>query len=158
MILWANPNFSLEIIAFFLIQTTIFSLWNFHYGLIPFFSVNFLKNFFLDENPNSLDRYRLEGMRFISFQKAKWQIEWLIFSLSSNKDQVSFSSNVLERILLHKISFKSPIWKLFNRASRLHQKFFTDIKSENRFDLFKNFQLHPCQSSSSDKSFQRVPF
>jgi len=47
MILWANPNFSLELMAFFLIQTTIFSLWNFHYGIIPIFSVKFFQIFFL---------------------------------------------------------------------------------------------------------------
>ena len=47
MILWANPNFSLELMAFFLIQTTIFSLWNFHDGIIPIFSVKFFQIFFL---------------------------------------------------------------------------------------------------------------
>ena len=41
MILWANPNFSLELMAFFLIQTTIFSLWKFHYRIIPIFQWNF---------------------------------------------------------------------------------------------------------------------
>ena len=40
-----------------------------------FLSEIFEKKFFFDENPNLPDRYRLEGMRFISFQKTKWQIE-----------------------------------------------------------------------------------
>ena len=133
-----------------------FSLWS-----NTIFSVNFFEIFFLDENPNSLDRYRLEGMRFISFQKTKWQIEWLIFSLSSNKDQVSFSPQTLFSYIKNQfqtihISYRYVLNARWNR-SQCHKNVPSEFQSHRNI-IYRYFSGSLKTSGFLErlKNWQRV--
>ena len=132
-----------------------FSLWS------NTISVNFFEIFFLDENPNSLDRYRLEGMRFISFQKTKWQIEWLIFSLSSNKDQVSFSPQTLFSYIKNQfqtihISYRYVLNARWNR-SQCHKNVPSEFQSHRNI-IYRDFSGSLKTSGFLErlKNWQRV--